>query len=269
MDGAGNDFVVLDGIRQKIELNRNQISHLSNRKTGIGFDQLLLVERSRTPNIDFYYRIYNSDGNEVSQCGNGARCLFLFIQNQSLSSKKKIWVETRNSIMQITQAKSDQIKVDMGVPNFLPSKIPIKTEIQKSRYELNLGNETVEVGAVSMGNPHAVQLVKSVAIAPVTIQGPKIEEHPFFPDGCNAGYLEKLGNNHITLRVWERGAGETLSCGSGACAAASIAISWGIVKSPVKVTTRGGELTVEWEGVNNTLILTGPARQVFEGEIVI
>ena len=269
MDGAGNDFVVLDGIRQKVALTTEQISSLSDRRRGIGFDQLLVVDPPKSVDADFFYRIYNADGSEAEQCGNGARCLFLFIKNQSLSTKEQIVVETQNSRMQLHQSKHDQVMVDMGIPDFSPQEIPIKDNIQKTRYELNLGDETVEVGVVSMGNPHAVQLVEAVSKAPVTLQGPQIENHPFFPKGCNAGYMERTGNNDISLRVWERGAGETLSCGSGACAAASVAILWNIVKSPVKVITKGGELIIAWDGPKKNLQLTGPARQVFEGEILI
>jgi len=269
MDGAGNDFMVIDGITQEIDLKPSQIRTLSDRKKGIGFDQLLLLESSKKPGIDFNYKIHNADGSEAEQCGNGARCLYLFVKNKQLCSKTEIKVETKNSVMRIKDGPDENITVDMGLPEFSPSKIPFKALQKKSFYQLPVGKENIKIGAVSMGNPHAVQIVENLNLAPVLTQGPIIEKHDFFPKSCNAGFVEIMNKNHISIRVWERGAGETLSCGTGACAAAAVSIIWGLARSPVTVSTRGGRLTVDWCDQGQTLLLSGPARQVFCGEISI
>jgi diaminopimelate epimerase len=255
MQGAGNDFVVLDCTERGFELNKEQLRRIADRHLGIGCDQVLVVERPSDPAADFRYRIFNADGGEVEQCGNGARCFVKFVQGRGLTTKSEIRVETLGGTIRPRLEADGEVSVDMGTP----SK-PV-TE------RLNVHGKHVEVTILSMGNPHAVQLVPDVASAPVTTQGPLLEIHPRFPNRVNAGYLQVLDRHAVALRVWERGAGETLSCGTGACAAAVAGIARGLLDSPVKVETRGGTLTVAWAGGENAVFMKGPAVTVFEGTI--
>ena len=251
MHGAGNDFVVLDCTRQPFALTREQLRRIADRHRGVGADQILVVERPSAPGVDFRYRIFNADGGEVEQCGNGARCFVKFVRDHGLTRKEEITVETLGGIIRPRLEADGEVSVDMGRPVYS-------------------GMETIEgaeVAIVSMGNPHAVQVVPDVAKAPVTTQGPKLERHARFPEGVNAGYYQVTGKNSIRLRVWERGAGETLSCGTGACAAAVTAIEQKRVASPVRVETRGGTLTIAWAGGDNPVIMKGPAQAVFEGTL--
>jgi len=255
MQGAGNDFVVIDATKKDFALSRKQIRALASRHFGIGFDQLLVVEKPTKKGVDFRYRIFNRDGGEVEQCGNGARCFVKFVRDRGLTRKRELRVETRGGIIGPRLESDGEVSVDMGAPQFLGSE------------KLRVGDEIVEVAIVSMGNPHAVQVVREVELAPVTTQGPRLERHQRFDDGVNAGYMQILGRHHIALRVWERGAGETLSCGTGACAAAVAGILRGLVDSPVRVETRGGALTIAWAGGDNAVWMKGPAQTVFEGQI--
>ncbi len=267
MQGLGNDFVVLDGVRQSLMLSPDQLRHLGDRHFGIGCDQILLVERSGRPDVDFRYRIFNSDGGEVEQCGNGARCFVRFVHEQGLTNKREIRVETMKGVIAPRLERDGSVTVDMGAPEFLPAKIPFVSASSELVQTLELDGSIVEITAVSMGNPHAVQVVDDVDRAPVAVQGPLIESHPRFPQRVNAGYMQITGRHSIRLRVFERGAGETLACGTGACAAVAAGIARGLLDSPVRVTTRGGELTIAWGGHGQPVLMTGPAVTVFHGEI--
>jgi diaminopimelate epimerase len=266
MHGLGNDFVVIDAISQDVSLDAEQIRKLADRHYGIGCDQLLLVERPRG-NADFRYRIFNADGGEVEQCGNGARCFVHFVRAHGLSDKGEIAVETAGGIIRPRIEADGRVTVDMGVPRFAPREIPFKAEQESLRYELLVGDASVTIGAVSMGNPHAVTQVDSVRAAPVATLGPLIERHPRFPKRVNAGFMEVVTPQHIRLRVYERGAGETLACGTGACAAVAIGRRWGLLEESVNVELPGGNLTIRWQGDNNPVWMTGPAVRVFEGRI--
>jgi len=257
MHGAGNDFVVIDATRNDFSLTRKQIRALADRHFSVGFDQLLVVERPTKKGVDFRYRIFNADGGEVEQCGNGARCFVKFVRARGLTSKREIRVETRGGIIGPRLEADGEVSVDMGAPKLAS---PLLQEIQ-------VEGILVKVAILSMGNPHAVQVVADVERAPVTTQGPLIERHARFPEGVNAGYLQILGRHRIALRVWERGAGETLSCGTGACAAAVAAIAQGLADSPVRVDTRGGTLTISWAGGDNAVWMKGPAETAFEGSL--
>lgn len=267
MQGAGNDFVVIDATREPIHLTQLKIQHIANRFFGVGCDQLLMVENTSTPNVDFRYRIFNADGGEVEQCGNGARCFVRYVVEKGLTNKREIRVETASGIITLTLQEDGQVTVDMGAPRFAPATIPFEAELQSTAYELSLQNETITVSAVSMGNPHAVMLVDNVHTAEVASLGPQIESHPRFPQRVNAGFMQVLNEHEINLRVYERGSGETLACGSGACAAVVSGIQLGVLRSPVKVHTRGGILTIAWSGQQSPVMMTGPAEIVFEGEI--
>ena len=267
MQGLGNDFVVLDGVRQSLMLSPDQLRHLGDRHFGIGCDQILLGERSGRPDVDFRYRIFNSDGGEVEQCGNGARCFVRFVHEQGLTNKREIRVETMKGVIAPRLERDGSVTVDMGAPEFLPAKIPFVSASSELVQTLELDGSIVEITAVSMGNPHAVQVVDDVDRAPVAVQGPLIESHPRFPQRVNAGYMQITGRHSIRLRVFERGAGETLACGTGACAAVAAGIARGLLDSPVCVTTRGGDLTIAWGGHGQPVLMTGPAVTVFHGEI--
>ena len=269
MEGAGNDFVVVDALAQPFTLDAAQIRCIANRHTGIGFDQLLVIEAPRTEDTDFYYRIFNSDGIEVNQCGNGARCFVRYVHDKALSDKDTIRVETASGVIEPRLEPDGSVTVDMGSPRFDPADIPMRAPQRRRAYMLPVDAEQIEIGAVSMGNPHAVQLVDDVESALVTTQGPLIEHHDVFPNRVNAGYMQIVNRHTIRLRVWERGAGETLACGTGACAAVVIGICWELLDSPVCVQTRGGELRIAWQGEGESVLMTGPARTVFEGEIDI
>jgi len=266
MQGLGNDFVMLDGIRQRVELDRAQIVRLADRHFGVGCDQVLLVERPSRADVDFRYRIFNADGGEVEQCGNGARCFVHFVRDQGLTAKRKIRVETLSGVIEPTLEEDGQVQVDMGVPRFEPEAIPFVGDSAAPTQDLDVAGASVTISTLSMGNPHAVQVVADVEVAPVATQGPLIERHPQFPRGANAGYMQVVDRANIRLCVWERGAGETLACGTGACAAVVAGIRRGLLDSTVRVRTRGGELTIRWDGAGEPVLMTGPAQAVFEGE---
>lgn len=265
MHGAGNDFVVIDGIHQTIRLTAQQIQHLAHRQFGIGFDQLLLVESSER--ADFKYRIFNADGGEVAQCGNGARCFVRFVWDQQLTKKREISVETASGIITPKLEENGLVTVNMGAPRFAPKEIPFIADTLATTYTLNVNGQEIEISALSMGNPHAVQVVDDVDTAPVVEQGSQIETHPRFPQRVNAGFMQVINQRHIKLRVFERGSGETLACGTGACAAVVAGIQRGLLQSPVKVSARGGELTIAWHGADTPVMMTGPAVTVFSGEV--
>jgi diaminopimelate epimerase len=255
MQGAGNDFVVLDYTDKTFDLDQKQLRRIADRHFGVGCDQILVVEAAQDAQADFRYRIFNADGGEVEQCGNGARCFVKFVHAKGLSAKPELRVETLGGTIRPRLEADGEVSVDMGRPS--------RPVIEK----LNLNGRHVEVSIVSIGNPHAVQVVPDVASAPVTTQGPLIEIHPRFPGRVNAGYMQLLERRRIALRVWERGAGETLACGTGACAAAVSGIARGLLDSPVEVETRGGTLTIAWAGGDNAVTMKGPAVSVFEGTI--
>jgi diaminopimelate epimerase len=275
MQGAGNDFVVLDGVTRRIDFTPALAKRLADRHFGVGCDQVLLVEKSQRRDADFRYRIWNADGGEVEQCGNGARCFVRFVHDKGLTKKKEIRVETLSGVIVPRLEADGQVSVDMGAPIFEPERAPFDARglqpVQGGkRWLLEVAGHTVQVAVLSMGNPHAVQTVADVDSAPVTTEGPLIERHPRFPRRVNAGYMQVLSRSRIRLRVWERGAGETLACGTGACAAVVAGIREGLLDESVQVDTRGGQLTIRWTGGENNLNcavwMTGPAVAVFEGE---
>ncbi|RZT76601.1 diaminopimelate epimerase [Azospira oryzae] len=267
MHGLGNDFVVLDGVRQNITLTPAQLRFLADRNFGVGCDQILLVEKPGQAGVDFRYRIFNADGSEVEQCGNGARCFVRFVHEQGLTDKREIKVETKSGIISPRLEADGNVTVDMGKPIFSPDRIPFVSPTDAVIQPLQVGDQEVAITAVSMGNPHAVQVVADVDTAPVAIQGPMIESHPRFPQRVNAGFLQVVDRHSVRLRVYERGAGETLACGTGACAAVVAGISRDLLDSPVRVSTRGGELSIAWNGPGTPVHMTGPAVTVFSGEI--
>lgn len=267
MHGLGNDFVVLNGVTQAIQLSREQLRHLADRHRGVGCDQILLVESATQPNVDFRYRIFNADGGEVEQCGNGARCFVHFVRDQGLTTKDEIRVETKSGIIAPRLNPNGEVSVDMGAPRFAPGDVPLRRAKRSARYELDVAGVKINVSALSMGNPHAVQVVDDVDAAPVLDQGPLIEHHADFPARVNAGYMQIINRGEIKLRVWERGAGETLACGTGACAAVVAGIALGLLDSRVAVHSRGGKLVIEWRGEGTPVMMTGSAETVFSGEI--
>ena len=268
MHGLGNDFVVLDGVRQQVSLSTEQIRALGDRHRGVGFDQMLLVEPAQTSGADFRYRIFNADGSEVEQCGNGARCFVRFVHDQGLTEKSAIVVETKRGIFHPRLEADGLVTVDMGQPRFKPDEIPFVSDTDAPEQPLVLEDgTTLTIGAVSMGNPHAVTVVADSEAAPVAVQGPQIENHARFPQRVNAGFMQVLDRHNIRLRVYERGAGETLACGTGACAAVVSGIRRGLLDSPVRVQTHGGDLNIAWAGIGQPVIMTGPAVTVFTGEI--
>ncbi len=273
MHGLGNDFVVLDAINQDFVPTPAQARFLADRHFGIGCDQILVVERSATPGIDFRYRIFNADGGEVEQCGNGARCFVRFVHEQGLTDKREIRVETRSGVIAPRLEADGRITVDMGAPRFLPAEIPFDSETDAAVQSLSVDNGQIDISVVSMGNPHAVQLVADVDAAPVARLGPLIESHPRFPRRVNAGFMQVADRHAIRLRVYERGAGETLACGTGACAAVVAGIRRGLLDSPVRVSMRGGELVIAWDGAAGAapapVMMTGPAVTVFTAEIAL
>jgi len=269
MHGQGNDFVVLDGIRQRVSLAPAQVREIADRHLGVGCDQLLLVEKPRSPGNDFRYRIFNADGGEVEQCGNGARCFARFVLDEGLTDKREIRVETAAGVITPRVDASGRVTVDMGAPRFDPRDVPFLAPTPQLTYEIRVAGLPVEVAVLSMGNPHAVQVVEDVDRAPVAVQGPLIERHPSFPNRVNAGYMQPVSRGHVKLRVWERGAGETLACGTGACAAVVAGIRLGLLDDEVRVTTRGGDLLIRWPGGESAVMMTGDAVRVFDGEIEI
>ena len=267
MQGAGNDFVVLDGVSRRLALTPAQLRRLADRHFGVGCDQILLVEPARTPGTDFRYRIFNADGGEVEQCGNGARCFVRFVSERGLTAKKEIRVETAKGVIVPRLEADGEVTVNMGPPVFEPRRIPFINEGDALVQPLEVGGATIDISAVSMGNPHAVQVVADVDAAPVAVQGPLIERHARFPERVNAGYMQVVERHRIRLRVFERGAGETLACGTGACAAVVVGIVRSLLDSPVRVETRGGPLSIAWGGQGRSAMMTGPAETVFEGTI--
>ena len=265
MQGLGNDFVVLDGVRQRVDLSPAQVRLLADRRFGVGCDQVLLVEKA-TGDADFRYRIFNADGGEVEQCGNGARCFFVFVRDQGLTAKRQLRVETAGGLIVPRQEADGQVTVDMGVPRFAPEDVPFSGGEGAVGEALEVDGVALRISALSMGNPHAVQVVADVDLAPVATQGPRIERHPRFPQRVNAGYMQVVARATIRLRVWERRVGETLACGTGACAAVVAGVRLRLVDSPVRVQVRGGELVIAWDGGGGPVWMTGPAATVFEGE---
>ncbi|CAN5368216.1 diaminopimelate epimerase [soil metagenome] len=276
MHGAGNDFIVIDGIHQQIDFTPAQWKFLGDRRFGIGADQILVVGKPASPEVDFSYRIFNADGGEVEQCGNGARAFVRFVTDQGLTSKPAIKVETMSGVIEPKLETDGSITVNMGAPILEAASVPFDAiGLQGNRqgkdilWPLELNGRTVEISAVSMGNPHAVQVVDDVDAAPVLSDGPLIENHPRFPKRVNAGFMQIINPHQIALRVYERGAGETLACGTGACAAVVAGIQRGLLQSPVKVAVRGGDLQIAWNGAGTPVMMSGPAVRVFDGEIDI
>ena len=267
MHGLGNDFVVFDAINQTVNLTPTQLQQIADRHFGIGCDQILLVEKPTRPDVDFRYRIFNADGGEVSQCGNGARCFVRFVHEHMLSDKTALRVETRAGIIAPRLLDNGEVTVNMGVPNFIPAQIPFAVEHAALTYPLQVGEHLIQISALSIGNPHAVLRVNDLDTAPVAILGAAIESHPRFPERVNAGFMQIVNPHDIRLRVFERGAGETLACGSGACAAVVAGIRNGWLETPVTVHTRGGDLLIEWPGQDQAVLMSGPATTVFDGEI--
>ena len=268
MHGLGNDFVVIDAIHQQIALNTEQIRLMADRHFGIGCDQLLLVEKSNTQ-ADFRYRIFNADGSEVAQCGNGARCFARFVRDTHLSTKDEISVETDAGPLLLFFLKSGHIRVNMGVPKHRPEEIPLQLKNQSKSYTILINDDEHTFGAVSMGNPHAVIQVDDITAAPVNELGPKMENHAVFPQRANIGFMQIIDRQHIALRVYERGAAETLACGSGACAAVVIGIEQGYLDNSVNVHLSGGKLDINWQGYGKPVYMSGPATSVFKGTIDI
>ncbi len=267
MHGLGNDFMVLDLISQHAHIQPKNAKQWGDRHTGVGFDQLLLVEPPSNPDVDFRYRIFNADGSEVEQCGNGARCFARFVLDKRLTTKKHIRVETKSGIIELDVRSDGQISVNMGAPRLVPADIPFQAEQQALSYSVTVDEEQVELAAVSMGNPHAVLRVDNVDSAPVHSLGATLEHHPRFPQRVNVGFLQVLDRRLAKLRVWERGAGETQACGTGACAAAVAAISQGWMDSPLQIELPGGKLSIEWAGSGQPVMMTGPAVRVYEGHV--
>ena len=267
MHGLGNDFVVIDAINQRVELAPEQVRQLADRHIGIGCDQLLLVETASGARADFRYRIFNADGGEVGQCGNGARCFMQFVREQGLTAKTQLLVETASGPLQLIQQPNGQITVDMGVPRLEPAEIPFLAERRDNRYALDVLDQQLEIAALSMGNPHAVLRVADIDTAAVATLGPLIEQHARFPERVNVGFMQVLAEDAFRLRVYERGAGETLACGSGACAAVVAGQLQGWLAERVKVVLNGGELVVSWAGIGQPVLMTGPATTVYQGRI--
>ncbi|MGD2076548.1 MAG: diaminopimelate epimerase [Gammaproteobacteria bacterium] len=267
MHGLGNDFMVVDAISQRVSLDETQIRRLADRHFGVGFDQLLLVEASDRPDSRFRYRIFNADGGEVEQCGNGARCFAQFVRARGLTDASRIPVHTRTGLVELLVHDDDTVTVDMGAPRLEPADIPFETAARAAHYALEVEGTTYDIGAVSMGNPHAVLTVPDVDSAPVDTLGPAIEAHSRFPRRVNVGFMQVVDRTHIRLRVFERGAGETLACGSGACAAVVIGRVQGLLDETVTTRLRGGDLVVSWAGDDQPVLMKGPATFVFEGTI--
>ena len=267
MQGLGNDFVVFDATRAPLELSQDQVRHIADRHFGVGCDQILLVEKPRAAGTDFYYRIFNADGGEVEQCGNGARCFVRFVREHGLTDQREIRVGTKSGIIVPGLEADGQVTVDMGTPEFEPARIPFDAPRRSPTYSVDVHGRKIEISALAIGNPHAVQLVTDVDAAPVQSEGAALESHARFPQRVNAGYMQVIARDRIRLRVYERGAGETLACGSGACAAVVAGVMRGVLDKRVTVATRGGDLSILWEGEGKPVMMTGPAVTVFEGEI--
>ncbi len=267
MHGAGNDFVVVDLISQRCRIRPQDVRRLADRHFGVGCDQVLVVEPPRSPEVDFRYRIYNADGGEVEQCGNGARCFARFVREKRLTSKRVITVETAAGVIELRVRGRSEVEVDMGEPVFEPAAIPFAAPARAPSYRLALGGDTLEIGALSMGNPHAIVRVDAIDEAPVDTLGPRIESHPDFPNRVNVGFMQLVSESEIGLRVYERGVGETLACGTGACAAVVYGILRGWLRDTVTVVLPGGKLSVSWAGPGSPVVMAGPTEVVFEGSI--
>jgi diaminopimelate epimerase len=265
MEGAGNDFVVLDATREAFALSATQLRRIADRHFGVGCDQILVVERSTRPDADFRYRIFNADGAEVEHCGNGARCFVRFVREHGLTTKRELRVEIMTGIIAPRLEDDGEVSVDMGAPVLDPARVPFVTDRPGLVQTLELDGRSLELAVLSMGNPHAIQVVADVERAPVQTEGPRIEHDPRFPRRVNVGYMQIVDRGRIRLRVWERGAGETLACGTGACAAVVAGVARGLLDSPVRVEAHGGALTVSWAGGENPVWMKGPAKTVFEG----
>ena len=266
MHGIGNDFVVIDAVRQHINLTTDAIRQIADRNQGIGCDQVLLIEPPSDKNIDFNYRIFNCDGTEVEQCGNGARCMGRYIADQQLSGKKSVLLKTKNRVMEVTTKNKDLVTANMGAPIFTPSDIPFNSD-QQQLYSMEAGPHSVEIAVLSVGNPHAVIQVEDIDTAEVDNIGTLIQAHKLFPESVNVGFMQIMDRQTIKLRVYERGVGETQACGSGACAAAVAAIQQNLVDSQVNLELLGGSLSIEWHGDDEPIMMTGPAETVFHGKI--
>ena len=267
MHGLGNDFVMLDLVTQRCKLRASHVRKLADRRLGIGCDQVLVAEPPHDPDVDFRYRIYNADGREVEQCGNGARCFAVFVRERRLTSKQRIRVETGSGVTELVVLDNGQVRVNMGAPRLDPADIPFTRASRETRYELELPGRTLDIGAVSMGNPHAVTVVSDVDNAAVAELGPLVEYHADFPEQVNAGFLEVVSPQHARLRVYERGVGETRACGTGACAAMVVGRLQGLLEDRVRLDLNGGELEIAWAGEGQAVMMTGPATKVFEGSI--
>ena len=267
MHGLGNDFMVVDLISQRVHLSPEQIRYLGNRNTGVGFDQLLLVETPQSPDVDFRYRIFNSNGTEVEHCGNGARCFAKFVHDQRLTGKRDISVQTGNGRIMLKMRDDHAVEVDMGEPVLQPDQVPFEATTQAPSYSLEQDGHNYTLGVVSMGNPHAVLVVDDVASAPVFELGSKLEQHPRFPNKANIGFMQIIDRNTIKLRVFERGVGETKACGTGACAAVVVGQEQGLLDTNVTTQLTGGNLAIQWQGPGHHLFMDGPATHVYEGQI--
>ena len=267
MHGLGNDFVVLDAVRQSIRLTTDIIKRIADRNLGIGCDQVLVIEPPTDRNIDFNYRIFNCDGSEVEQCGNGARCIGRYIKDQQLSGKKTLRIKTKNRVMEITTTTKNMITANMGEPSFIPADIPFDSEQQNDLYSIDINNSILKIAALSVGNPHAVLQVDNIDQADVETIGSLIQKHSLFPESVNVGFMQIIDRQNLALRVYERGVGETQACGSGACAAAVAAIKQGLVDKTIEIKLLGGKLTIEWQGEGQPILMTGPAETVFHGKI--
>lgn len=269
MHGLGNDFVVIDAINQAVNLSPEQIRFMADRHFGVGFDQLLLVEKPESANADFKYRIFNADGSEVSQCGNGARCFARFVREKGLFAGDEIIVDTDSGQLVLTLSDNDSVTVNMGIPKHKPTEIPLRADQEAQAYSVEINGESVEFGAVSMGNPHAIIQVDDVNLAPVAELGKTLESHALFPERANIGFMQLINRQRIKLRVYERGAGETLACGSGACAAVVVGIGQNLLANEVTADLLGGQLRISWAGRGQPVFMTGPARTVFDGKIAL
>jgi diaminopimelate epimerase len=269
MHGLGNDFVVINAINQTINLNKEQIRFIANRRFGIGCDQVLLVESSQQSGVDFRYRIYNADGSEVEQCGNGARCFATFVRQQGLTDQKNISVITSSGKIILHIEDDEQVTVNMGSPILSPKEIPFIAKKQKDQYDISISGSIISVGVISMGNPHAVVVVDNIQTATVETLGSLIQQSKYFPNQANIGFMQIISKHHIKLRVYERGSGETLACGTGACAAVVAGHIQGLLNDSVKVSLPGGDLLIHWAGGENPVMMTGPTATVFTGKITI
>lgn len=265
MHGLGNDFIVMDAVTQSISLDKQIIQKLSDRHFGIGFDQCLLVEATDDPQADFFYRVFNADGTQVEQCGNGARCILRFLIDQGLTHKKQLCLATLGGYLNLRLNQDNSVSVTMGEPIFEPSLIPFKTKQQQPSYTLSLNNKAITFHALSMGNPHAVIVVQDLDAQPISRVGAVLQKHPAFPHSVNVGFMQIIDATHIKLRVYERGSGETLACGSGACAAVVAGILAHGLAEQVQVSLPGGELMIHWPSTKQPVVLTGPAVRVYEG----